>query len=172
MIPRFVSTAGLDSFLVAVDALVAGEVWVREEKAATFKETMAKFDSLCPALVTCHRAFNRGLVPCQRLLDVLVLPYLKLAKHINQLSKEDDEMHRSRQMLSAALYDNWARSLICFVGSQANPMIPTQGHVLHPAKFRELLAEMLKAQIPEVIQQCLLTSLIDFRMLSKTRVLD
>lgn len=101
----------------------------------------------------CTRAFYQGKVSCQRLLDVVVSPFLKLAHRVNQEANllpscPSAEFIRVRGFMGA--YHNlWGDALVDLSGGTEEAQQTPSKRLVE--KHAELKKAILDANIPEVI---------------------
>lgn len=107
------------------------------------------------------RAFDRGFITLQRLMEVLITPFAKLAARVSQM--QNPEMINSKtpeggaHLLREALFGNWSKSILKVIeghnaeGAQGLPnrTIP----LIRPEKRTELIKAMLKAQFHQVFNK-------------------
>lgn len=101
------------------------------------------------ALVAYSKAFYQGIITAARLMQVLVLPFLKLSNALNQeaFSPATSNVAKGALEVTKALYEVWYpifEGTIDFKGVESGPPM------LRPAKRTELLGAMFAAKIPEV----------------------
>lgn len=128
-----------------MDLLVSGELWVSDAQTLEdIKGVLPKLGVLWKCLPMCAMTSDR--VPPERVLDVLVFPFLKLAKHINQLAG-NPHVDPNHTAFSEAMYDSWAMALFFFLGCQHHGKI---GVTMREAELKDTLSAMVNAKFPEV----------------------
>lgn len=103
------------------------------------------------ALVAYSKAFNQGLISVGRLMEVVVFPFLKLAKAMDKEARSPatSESAMGGQEVTKALYGVWnpiIKDIVDFKGEENGPPL------LRPAKRTVLLRAMFDAKVPEVRQ--------------------
>lgn len=92
-------------------------------------------------------AFDTGIISCQRLVEVLAPPFLKLGQNANLVG------HRLSQSLRIStpgssdkrhIFVEWRLSLTNILSTNCNPPL------LRPRKRAELVKALVKAKFPEV----------------------
>lgn len=139
---------------MTVDAVVSGqEARLPSELIGTNKGPQA--------LEAYSKAFNQGIISVGRLMEVVVFPFLKLAKAMNQETRSP-AASKSTLEVTKTLDDSWRpinRDIVDFRGTESGPPL------LQPAKRTELVGAMFDANIPEVFFQ-LLPNINPFQMFS------
>lgn len=123
---------------MAVDVVVSGqEAMLPSELSGTKKGP--------EALLVFSKAFDQGHISVGRLMEVVVFPFIKLAKAINQeaCSPAISGMVKPAAEVTKLLYGIWS-----FIVKQLlEDKFP---HLLQRAKHTVLLDAMLDAKVPEV----------------------
>lgn len=123
--------------LTTVDSLESGQV------ISALGKVLLRVKLLGRNCLLTHRvAFNEGLLPCEKLLELLLPPFLKLARVMNS-----NAMPGSSQieLLAKGIYRIWKEEVAYTFSDQAS-----QAGDLMPAKRDEILAGALVAKFPEV----------------------
>lgn len=95
------------------------------------------------------KAFDRGLISCARLVEVLAPPYLKLA-----CSMRRDRQHESQALDALSeMFINWKAALVEALAGEMKK--DSQGEwctklILQPQKREELLKALVANRFPEV----------------------
>lgn len=144
---QFFFDADIGKFLDIVDDIVSGETCRWASVPEFFK---SKYNQLSSSLKAYPKGFEQDLIPCQRVLDVLTTPYLKLAKHMNGLT--GTTLAPGPQKGAELLYYTWANAIIAFCGDQNAPNfgLLERSLQIHQTKLSALVAALLNTGFLEV----------------------
>lgn len=145
-------TSEIDDILSSIDTFVAKNGGPSKIKRATFPQRnlnkVAHFFNATPAL---PRAYELELIPCQRLLDILFPPFIKLAKLTSATESSNQQPHPTFTKRLNALSVVWTQLLCRTLSGQS--FLDSQGivkPVMSPQKHNALLDAVLEAKFPEV----------------------
>lgn len=94
-------------------------------------------------------AFDWGLITCSRLLEVLVHPFLKLARKVNQEQQAQEDSAGDSQTIPVRFLRLWTallHNLLAGKLAQEGKIQP----LLRPKKRQELIKALLADKFPEV----------------------
>lgn len=105
--------------------------------------------------------FNRGEIACGKMMEILVCPFLKLAKSINYIPTTVPRRRCSSSIMNRILFVQcatimWFKCLAEALGSilpsnpSPDPRLGSTAEMLRPEKRAELIQAMLEAEIPQV----------------------
>lgn len=141
----------MDKYLAGIDDLVEGRrSWVSRLHGLSDEDVVKSISSL---LTHNAIAFNKGLIPCERLVEVAVPPFLKLAR---KASQESDS-----QMPDAFKFKRLRDHLFIGLGMSLNVMLEvlpgsskgsqgTAPPLLCLRKRADFIKALVKHKFPEV----------------------
>lgn len=101
-------------------------------------------DDLFMILTEHTNYFDQEKITCEKLLNVMFFPFLKLAQQINNLA--GSPASSSRRVLKD-LYENWIMSIFVNLGCAGVARMPG---TISDGSLAELMAALINARFPEV----------------------
>lgn len=141
---------GVDALLRIIHDYTA-TVGSTSRKSHRQKVLSARFQQIFEVMPAHGEAFQRGLISCERLVEVLVPPFLKLAGKAN-LEQQSREQPADGQPTGTAdkYMFRWSAELHEIVSGNTSQGIFQIQQVLSPKKRKELVKAVLAAKFPEV----------------------
>lgn len=146
--------AGVDSRLRILDLLSSGDPSGSLKLAfETEREEAYSSDQAGQYVLGCPESFYQGAISCQRVLDVVVFPFIKLARRV-----DEDSIHSANSLsahckklrfLLEAYHSLWGRAFMD-LGNWAKKESQKTPSVVLEEKYSELVKALLDAKIPEV----------------------
>lgn len=133
------SCADFCHLIRTVDALASGVVSYTAELLAAFSRVA---EHSCGVY---QQAFNNGQIPSGRLLELVLFPFLKLARILNNFksSKANDQKETILLKIAMPFFSFWTAELHTALGFDGPP-------ALQPSKRTELVSAIFAAKIPAV----------------------
>lgn len=107
----------------------------------------SRLQNLLEGLEAHASAFDTGIISCQRLVEVLVPPFLKLGRNANLVGQRLGQLLRISTPGSSHkqhIFVEWRLSLTKVLSTICNPPL------LRPRKRAELVKALMEAKFPEV----------------------
>lgn len=124
----------IDSLLNVVNALIAGESLKDMETQAYM---ISGSDKQPSSLEMFQKEFVNGQVTCQRMLEILVHPFLRLSELFNQRPTQHNHI---LNLLALQIYASWFHHSLSALDLSN----------LRPTRRTELMAALFEARVPQV----------------------
>lgn len=144
--------ADVDALLQFIDSYATSS----EDSESHSLEVIEACSRLMAEVMPVHgEAFEQGLIPCARLIEVLAPPFLKLARKVSQEQSTQEQPTSSSQPLGNAviLLGSWTRALSKIMLEDLDSVVNAGERipqVLCPTKRQELIKALVAAKFPEV----------------------
>lgn len=154
-IPRSLSLfAGLETLEKDLELALSDDEAVVKRGLAEIESKTGEEPSLLNQLPLLGRAFNSGHISCQRLLETLVVPLIKLAKKLDQPTQFSDPQLSEKQLeLTWGYMERWMIALVVVLrGDVVETPAGGLGVVplLAPEKHAKLVDGIAKEGHPDV----------------------
>lgn len=134
----------MDCFLRTVDDLLNGRL---AKNFSTSSDADIHYDMA--VLLRDHaRQFDQGLIPCHRLLEVTLSPFIKLARWVSQASTPNTNSKRVADSLCASVGAGLSAILSVQVFQDSTGVV--QPNFLGLKKRAEFVRALMKTTFPEV----------------------
>lgn len=147
--------AGVTALVRALDAVISGERYSQVAQISQLPDLETKGHEMGELLVGPINAFDRDKIPAAMLVELLIVPFVKLIKHFNkpesELSGGGNSDSQRCQTVARTMIVPWLRCIQMAVFYEGERQTDSDKSLhLEPEKRFELVEAMVEAKIPEV----------------------